>query len=61
MLRLSALRGLFSAVIDEPVTFVNARRWPPSAGYPPRSPRPPKAPTTAASSTFAQSARTAPP
>ncbi|EUA14065.1 D-3-phosphoglycerate dehydrogenase domain protein [Mycobacterium xenopi 4042] len=54
VLRLSALRGLFSAVIEEPVTFVNARPSPKNAESSPRSALPPKAPTTAAWSTCGQ-------
>lgn len=58
VLRLSALRGLFSAVIEDAVTFVNAPALAAERGVTAEICRPRKAPTTAASSTFARSART---
>ncbi len=50
VLRLSALRGLFSAVIEDQVTFVNAPAIAEERGVAADSAPPPKAPTTAASS-----------
>lgn len=60
VLRLSALRGLFSAVIEEPVTFVNAPALAAERGSPLKSAQLLKAPIIAASSTCGRSARTAP-
>ena len=61
VLKLSALRGLFSAVIEDPVPSSTRRRWPPNAALPPRSARLRRAPTTAASWTCGRSLTTAPP